>query len=141
MRLKNRYHLVRLHWEDEGPRGKFDKSGVYRAIRDSIALNFGDMGAASVQRSLNVMYFCPLSRLCMVRAARDHSFMVRQAMTFITMTQKTTVRFVTLAVCGTTRTLKRALLLQHQRVLQHTDEQARDGLLLELQTIEGMELT
>jgi hypothetical protein len=67
--------------------------------------------------------------------------MVRQAMTFVTTAQKHALRFVTLAVCGTTRTLKRALVLHHKRIMQEDTPEHAEGLLLELQTINGMELT
>ena len=143
VRFKNRYILARIRWGDKGQSGaKVERSGVYRAIRDSISENFGEFGLACVQRSLNLMYYCPVTNFCLVRAARDHCAMVKQALALATAVQRRAMYFATLAVCGTTRTLKRALLKQHRAVLAAAPEGPRRiELAKEEQNIADMEIT
>ena len=70
MRLKNRYLLLELDWKDGRVDESMQESAIQIAIRDSIGVNFGDYGIALCGGVLQVKYYNPLTRMCMLRCAR-----------------------------------------------------------------------
>ncbi|CAG8433810.1 12499_t:CDS:2 [Ambispora gerdemannii] len=56
---------------------------IHHALRDSICLNFGDVGIGCVSSSLNVKYFSPFTNNGILRVSRDHYRIIWGALTFI----------------------------------------------------------
>lgn len=116
VRFKTRYLLleVRLDHDPSSRPPALEPATIYHAIKSSVALNFGDEGSARVARTLHVKYFCPTTGLCVVRAGRDDADMVRHSMFFMSSIKRCPASLHTLRVAGSTRTMRRAAVLQHR---------------------------
>eukprot|EP00741_Cyanophora_paradoxa_P020031 tig00021217_g19333.t1 len=114
VRFKNRYVLAELHWED----GKFDEElaagHVLAAVRASIQTNFGDIGTARTQQSLQVKYFNNVTNLLIMRVARGPHQDAWAALNFITKIKNRTVTIRVIHVAGTIRSCQKKAL-EHDR--------------------------
>ncbi|KAL9998768.1 putative ribonuclease P [Helianthus debilis subsp. tardiflorus] len=56
---------------------------IYKAIKDSILVNFGECGLASSLVSFQVKYVNPITKVCIIRASRDEHQKVWAATTMV----------------------------------------------------------
>ncbi|KAI8848877.1 hypothetical protein BC829DRAFT_393242 [Chytridium lagenaria] len=82
VRFKNRYLLFEVTYANGLIHETLHAGNFANAIRDSVELNFGDIGLGSIAGSFVVKYFSPYTGVGIVRVARDHVKMVWAAMTF-----------------------------------------------------------
>jgi len=71
VRFKNRWLLLEFI-PCTSPSSALSSKQIYNALRDSIIENFGDAGWGAVGGSLTIKYFSPMTRICIIRVARDH---------------------------------------------------------------------
>ena len=71
VRFKNRYLLCEVRYADDRTDAGFTEKDLYDVVRDSIALNFGDLGSGQLSVSLGVKYWNPITGLAILRIARD----------------------------------------------------------------------
>ena len=83
---------------------------IYRSLRDSIAQNFGLVGAASAD--VQVRLYDPRMRLAIVKTTRDGYPIVRSSLTLLTQIKQggdvLKVVATTISVCGSARTARNA---------------------------------
>jgi len=74
VRFKNRWLLVEFIPAASSPLSAPDNTlsskDIFNALKQSVLLNFGDVGWGEVGASLAVKYFSPMTNLCIVRVAR-----------------------------------------------------------------------
>jgi ribonuclease P/MRP protein subunit POP5 len=80
---------------------------IYDALRDSIALNFGDFGYGENSASMSVKYWNPVTGLAIIRSSRDDFRQILAALFFITHVKARKVKISTLYCAGTIRTCER----------------------------------
>lgn len=56
VRFKNRYLLCEIKWEDDRYDPNIKNKDLYDALKDSIGMNFGDLGMGLAATSLSVKY-------------------------------------------------------------------------------------
>ena len=84
VRFKNRYLLCELRYADERCDSGYTHKDLYDLIRDSVALNFGDLGAGRLSISLGVKYWNAITGLVVVRIAREDLRTLWAAVSLIT---------------------------------------------------------
>ena len=135
-----RFLLVRVQFLDGRPTPTL--SVLNTAIRDSVIENFGDFGSGLVLSSLQTRHYTPHAELCCVRVARQHARMVRGAISLVRFIQRQVVILTVVQICGSSRTLRRAMLSvlkEHTIHLDRGDAAARKEIerlqrdLIELQ--------
>lgn len=74
VRMRNRYLLCAIEYErdSEATVARLSPRALHAAIRASVELNFGDVGAGRALPSLAVKFWSPALGLAIVRAHRDH---------------------------------------------------------------------
>ncbi|KAF5831184.1 hypothetical protein DUNSADRAFT_13487 [Dunaliella salina] len=124
VRFKNRYLLVRLNWKDRAAEG-LNELGLVKALRDSLEVQFGDVGLGSSFQSLQVKWYSPFSRLGVVRCDREACKQVCSSIAQLKDINFRKVVVEPLHVCGTMQACQRHTqrlntvdlksLLPHQR--------------------------
>eukprot|EP01117_Protostelium_nocturnum_P014120 TRINITY_DN5333_c0_g1_i2.p1 TRINITY_DN5333_c0_g1~~TRINITY_DN5333_c0_g1_i2.p1 ORF type:complete len:133 (-),score=32.13 TRINITY_DN5333_c0_g1_i2:206-604(-) len=84
VRIKHRYILTEIGFEDEKERRKIDTSKLYWTIRNSIQLHFGDFGMGSLLSSLQVKYWNKETGICIIRCSRDQYQLCWSSLTWVT---------------------------------------------------------
>ncbi|KAG2449092.1 hypothetical protein HYH02_005840 [Chlamydomonas schloesseri] len=101
VRLKNRYLLVEVHYKD----GKLDESynelAVLTAIRDAVAVNFGDYGLGCNLSSLQVKFYSPFTGTCIVRCATSENERVITSLALMTEVKGRPAALRLLRIAGT----------------------------------------
>lgn len=142
VRFKNRYLVIHISFE-EGKLENFNAHFVCAIIRDSIELNFGDEGYASIIPSLSVKYYNPLTGLGIVRVGRDHFRKAWLAITWIGDIKKQFCCIRTLHVGGTIKSCQKFAInydKQEIRKLYSKDAKCRELLEQSMQTISKIEI-
>ncbi|GFR39911.1 hypothetical protein Agub_g417 [Astrephomene gubernaculifera] len=120
VRLKNRYLLLEISWKD----GKLDESYndnvLLQALRDSVALNFGDFGLGSNLSSLQVKYYSPYTDVGIVRCATAEHERVVAALALMTDVRQRPAAVRVLRVAGTLATCKEAAVARSAEKLLRT---------------------
>lgn len=100
VRFKNRYLLVGIQWKD----GRYDESvtdtSLVQCLRESVQLNFGDVGLATAVTALQVKYLNPVTSLFILRCSRDQLRDILCALTVTTTLAQQSVVFRVLHVAG-----------------------------------------
>ncbi|KAF9487825.1 hypothetical protein BDN71DRAFT_1485237 [Pleurotus eryngii] len=84
VRFKNRWLLVEFIPLHEATNNALNGQQIFNALKQSILANFGDTGWGAVGMSLNVTYFSPVTKICIIRVARDHHNLAWAALTLVT---------------------------------------------------------
>ncbi|KAJ7264863.1 hypothetical protein B0H12DRAFT_1101164 [Mycena haematopus] len=88
VRFKNRWLLVELipasNSNPNSSATRLDGQKIWSALRQSILVNFGDVGWGSVASSVTVKYYSPTTNICIIRVARDHHKIAWGALTLMT---------------------------------------------------------
>lgn len=71
VRFKNRYPLAEVIWKDGRADDGLTEAILLGALRESLAINFGDSGVGLALQSLQVKYFNPLTNLLILRCGRE----------------------------------------------------------------------
>ena len=71
VRFKNRYLLAELWWHDGRVDDSLNDAVLLGLLRQSVALNFGDVSAGAALSSIALKYWNPVTGLAIVRCGRD----------------------------------------------------------------------
>ncbi|KAI8901406.1 hypothetical protein BC833DRAFT_578042 [Globomyces pollinis-pini] len=114
VRIKNRYLLCQIRFKDdilaEGINGKL----LAAAIKFNIQDLFGDYGAR-ISSTLQVKYYSPYTGLAIIKTGREHSRLVWNAITFITMLKSTPCVITVVHVSGTIKKLQQYAVIFNQK--------------------------
>lgn len=103
VRFKNRYLLCEVRYGDERCDSGYTYKDLYDLMRDSVALNFGDLGAGRLSISLGVKYWNAITGLVVVRIAREDLRTLWAAVSLITQIKSRKARIQVLHCAGTIR--------------------------------------
>ncbi|KAA1091857.1 hypothetical protein PGTUg99_011081 [Puccinia graminis f. sp. tritici] len=132
VRFKNRYLLIQLIYgphesstigsnHQPGPSGtkQVNEKSLIDLIRQSIQLNFGDLGAGEAGADLTVKYYSPTTSNLILRCKRDQVTKVRASLLFINqINPQTPVIFNVIHVSGTIRKTQSFLIeFDRQQIL------------------------
>jgi len=117
VRFKNRYLLTELQWEDDKRPQELNSFLILNTIKESIQSNFGDFGIGSIQMSLQVKYFNPVTNICIIRGSRNYFQMLWNSVTFINNMKKIPVSFCVLHVGGTMKLCQKAAIKYDKELL------------------------
>jgi RNase P/RNase MRP subunit POP5 len=86
VRFRNRYLLCTVEYEQSEDVALSQLSGriIHAAVKSSVELNFGDVGAGQANPVLSVKLWSAPLALAIIRASRDHFTTVWSAITLIT---------------------------------------------------------
>lgn len=142
VRYKNRYLTMELVWSATGS-GVRNGSGRSRiphdtaagcsreyaelltAVRESLQLNFGDLGLGQSIGSLQVKYLSPMTSTCVVRCSREHSEQVWAAITLITELNRRAVLLRMVDFSGNVQTCRQKLWKHEGRRLECLRSQSK----------------
>mmetsp|Transcript_58581 Transcript_58581/g.66795 ORF Transcript_58581/g.66795 Transcript_58581/m.66795 type:complete len:154 (+) Transcript_58581:34-495(+) len=125
VRFKNRYIVVELRTRDANSSLFSLTSQHFRnSIRDAIDDNFGLLGAAKCHQSLNIKFWDPLTKLAIIRIARDHAQILQQTLLFISSINNQEVQFNTIYVGATIKHCEMNCREFINRWLSHTTKNA-----------------
>jgi ribonuclease P/MRP protein subunit POP5 len=129
MRFKNRYLLCELQWENGKLLESVSSYTILNAIKESIEVNFGDLGLGRCLQSLQVKYYNYLTGLCILRVSRDHFHLMMASLTFLSQIQQRPVNFHTLRVTGTIRSCQKFAIDYNRRqlmaIISHEEQKAQ----------------
>ena len=140
MRFKNRYLLVQLIPTVSATASlpALSSSSIYRDLRHSLLLNYGEFGYGQCSGSLQVKYCNSRTGLLLIRCSRDDWQLVRQALAMLRelsgeqSKERVSVVSNVLHVSGTIRRSQR-VAVQHTRAVlvgqwrRRVDERQRAG--------------
>lgn len=92
---------------------------VSKAIKDSILLNFGECGLASLLLSFQVKYVNPITKLSIIRASREDYQKVWSAITMVRSVGNCPVMFNLLDLSGSIKACKNAALKCDESKFEH----------------------
>eukprot|EP00457_Paulinella_chromatophora_P016946 gb/GEZN01017869.1/.p1 GENE.gb/GEZN01017869.1/~~gb/GEZN01017869.1/.p1 ORF type:complete len:149 (+),score=25.44 gb/GEZN01017869.1/:42-488(+) len=118
MRFKNRYLLLELCLEGNKIDERLSANLIYKALRELLKENFGDMGLGCLLQSFQVKYFSNATNLCILRASRDNYRLLWTCATLVTSMNGTPGYFRSLYLGGTMRTCQRAAIAYNQQLLK-----------------------
>lgn len=101
---------------------KAQTSALTKVIRNSVALNFGDLGIASIPRTMQIRYWSPELSVLVLRTSRDSASVVWSAMTLVS----SPVIFRCLHIAGSIRLLKRRFLNHVNKCKLPLEDQERE---------------
>ncbi|XP_057826587.2 probable ribonuclease P/MRP protein subunit POP5 [Cryptomeria japonica] len=138
--FKHRYMLfeifVNLDREGKGEdEVTFSEHGITLAIKQSLEVNFGEYGLAASLNRLQVQYFNPITKLCVVRCLRREHQKVWCAITLITSIGRCSAFFNLLDLNGSIRASRKYALKYdkakfEQYKLMQGDRQSEETLKL-----------
>jgi ribonuclease P/MRP protein subunit POP5 len=114
VRFRNRYLLCTVEFELGGDRAVAQVTArtLYAAVRSSVEINFGDVGAGNAIPVLSMKLWSPPLALAIIRASRDHYTTVWAAITMINALPQTNpdnpVRISVIHVGATIRACQKA---------------------------------
>ncbi|PNW88361.1 hypothetical protein CHLRE_01g026100v5 [Chlamydomonas reinhardtii] len=101
VRLKNRYLLVEVDYKDNKLDESFNELAILTAIRESVAVNFGDYGLGCNLSSLQVKYYSPFTGTCIVRCATSENERVVTSLALMTEVKGRPAALRLLRIAGT----------------------------------------
>ncbi|KAK4046448.1 RNA-binding protein pop5 [Microbotryomycetes sp. JL201] len=118
--------------------GFLNESALMQTLRDSLAANFGDIGAGEVGGTFSIKYFSQQTHTAIIRVSRQHFRTLWAALTLLRALHGQPVIARVVHVGGTIRkTQHAAIALDRQKILKHaartrmTDKQIIETRLLE----------
>eukprot|EP00808_Paulinella_micropora_P003492 g75663.t1 len=118
MRFKNRYMLLELCLQGGKIDERLSANHIYKALRELLQDNFGDMAVGRLLQPLQVKYFSNTTNLCIVRASRDDYRLVWACATLLTSINGTPACLRSLYLGGTLRTCQRAAIAYNEQLLK-----------------------
>jgi len=103
VRFKNRYLLCEVRYGDERCDSGYTHKDFYDLVRDSIALNFGDLGSGRLSVSLGIKYWNAITGLAVLRIAREDLRTLWAAVSLISYIKARKARVQVLHCAGTIR--------------------------------------
>ncbi|PIA33237.1 hypothetical protein AQUCO_01700041v1 [Aquilegia coerulea] len=115
VRFRNRYLVMEIFLDPNKELAKDDPIiittyNVSKAIKDSILQNFGECGLASLVGSFQVTYVNPITKLCIIRVAREGLEKLWSSTTMVRSIGNCPVIFNLLDLSGSIRACKVAAL-------------------------------
>lgn len=122
VRFKNRYLLCVLEHDGDGDGNPFEKvtvGNILGAVKESIQVNFGDVGVGTLNASLAIKYWSAPLSMVLIRAARDHYQLVWASLAMITELSglPVTICFRVIHVGGTIRSCQKTAIEHARRVI------------------------
>ncbi|OVA06130.1 Ribonuclease P/MRP protein subunit [Macleaya cordata] len=113
--FRNRYMVMEVFLDPNKDLARDDpiiisQFNVSKAIKDSILINFGECGLAASLGSFQVKYVNPITKLCIIRAAREEYQKVWSSITMIRSIGNCPVIFNLLDLSGSIKACKSAAL-------------------------------
>ncbi|CAD8090044.1 unnamed protein product [Paramecium sonneborni] len=99
VRFKNRYFLC--EYIQENQEREFSERDLLLEIRDQVQYHFGDFGSGKIQFSFQVKYLNSVSRLFILRVARDYKNIIWSTLLFMTMFRQIPIKIRILGCSGT----------------------------------------
>ncbi|PVZ98666.1 hypothetical protein BB558_005322 [Smittium angustum] len=145
VRFKNRYISFKIDIENEYEIQSGSKeskksvvnlsiSDIDSTIRTFVNSNYGDAGMSLLIGNMTVKYFSPVTKLGILRVARDHYRMLWSSLTMISQIKSKRCRFSVLHISGTiNKCQKAAISFDRELILKHFKEELRikDSILIE----------
>lgn len=116
MQFKNRYMIFEVFLDPNGDLKmkedpvRLTSFNIYKAIKDSFLVNFGECGLASTIGSFQVKYVNHITKLCIVRSSREEYQKLWSAITMVRSVGNCPVVFNFLDSSGNIRACKAAAL-------------------------------
>ncbi|KAF8410975.1 hypothetical protein HHK36_003513 [Tetracentron sinense] len=128
--FKNRYMVMEIFLDPNRDLARDDpiivtQFNLSKAIKDSMLINFGECGLAATLGSFQVKYVNPITKLCIIRTAREEYQKVWSAMT---MDSKNDCFFV----LGSIKACKNAAIKCDEAKFEQYKFLVRDGLTPEI---------
>jgi ribonuclease P/MRP protein subunit POP5 len=119
VRFKNRYLVVEIIWETPVQQRKLHltKDQILAYIKESIGMNFGEFGIATVISTLQVKYYNDATNICILRCPREQFRMVWGALTLITRIENEAAILRVIHVGGTLRSCQTQAIKFDRKVL------------------------
>ncbi|XVF65250.1 hypothetical protein PTKIN_Ptkin09bG0232200 [Pterospermum kingtungense] len=113
--FKNRYMVMEVFLDPNKEISGDDpivitQFNISKAIKDSILVNFGECGLASMVGSFQVKYVNPITKLCVIRTSREEYQKVWSAISMVRSIGNCPVLFNLLDLSGSIRACKNAAL-------------------------------
>ncbi|SCV68181.1 BQ2448_302 [Microbotryum intermedium] len=141
VRFKHRYLLVHLLFPSlspEDPTRPLHESDLIKVLRESLSVNFGDLGAGTVGGLFSIKYFSPTTRILIIRVAREHAQTLWCALTLLRRLGGETVIARVLHVSGTIRkTQLSAISYDRLLILESAGRLRRKGKTADADKIEA----
>ncbi|KAI3845934.1 hypothetical protein MKW92_050014 [Papaver armeniacum] len=111
--FRNRYLVMEVFLDPSKDLGKEDpiiisQFNILKAIKDSILVNFGECGLSASLGSLQVKYVNPITKVCIIRAAREEHQKVWSSITMIRSIGNCPVIFSLMDLSGSIKACKAA---------------------------------
>ena len=125
VRIKHRYFLARLVFDDKRFGHDVDSSELYRKIKDAVRALHGEYGVACMDLTLSIKYINVYTNIVMIKTRRQFHRLLWSSLPFVThINEKKGKRYVktpcflhTLYVGGTIRCCQKFLIKYHRKKL------------------------
>ncbi|KAM0790545.1 hypothetical protein ACM66B_003413 [Microbotryomycetes sp. NB124-2] len=119
--------------------GFLNESAIVQTLRDSLAVNFGDVGAGEVGGTFSIKYFSQTTHMAIIRVSRQHFRTLWAALTLLRALQGQPVIARVVHVGGTIRkTQHAAIALDRQKILERASRtQTVDKDVIETRLLES----
>lgn len=130
VRLKTRYILFEILYPGNAkldgsalslrnPAAGLSSRTLFREIRSSIQVNFGELGLGQTQSTLSLRYYSPQTQTGILRVTREHARMVQGALAYICVLEGKSVIIRVLRVSGAIKKSEQAAI-DHDQNFIHT---------------------
>ncbi|CAD8177746.1 unnamed protein product [Paramecium pentaurelia] len=99
VRFKNRYFIC--EYIQEYQEKEFSERDLLIEIRDQVQYHYGDFGSAKIQFSFQIKYLNTISRLFILRVARDYKNIIWSTLIFMNMFKGVPIKIRILGCSGT----------------------------------------
>ncbi|KAF8379873.1 hypothetical protein HHK36_027338 [Tetracentron sinense] len=135
--FKNRYMVMEIFLDPNRDLARDDpiivtQFNLSKAIKDSMLVNFGECGLAASLGSFQVKYVNPITKLCIIRTAREEYQKVWSAMTMVRSIGNCPVLFNLLDLSGSIKACKNAALKCDEAKFEQYKLLVGDGLTPEI---------
>ncbi|CAB4001836.1 Ribonuclease P MRP subunit POP5 [Paramuricea clavata] len=118
VRLKSRYLLMEIRFEDGLVDQSLSSSTVYHDILRSVENTYGDYGFGCIKMSFKVKYVNPFTGVVFVKCSRDYYRMLWHAVTFLKEVNGRQCSMNTLHLAGTINSCQRFLVKHNKKQLR-----------------------
>ncbi|XP_046840226.1 ribonuclease P/MRP protein subunit POP5-like isoform X2 [Xenia sp. Carnegie-2017] len=119
VRLKSRYLLMEMRFEDGMVDESINSSALYNEIMKSVENAYGDFGYGCIKMTFKVKYVNPYTGVVFVKCSRDYYRMLWHAITFVKKINGRQCSLTTLHLGGTIKSCQRYLLKYNKKQLSH----------------------
>ncbi|XP_028400743.1 ribonuclease P/MRP protein subunit POP5-like [Dendronephthya gigantea] len=118
VRLKSRYLLMEIQFEDGLVDQSLTSGNVYHEIMRSVENTYGHYGFSCVKMTFKVKYVNPFTGVVFVKCSRDYFRMLWHAATFVKEINARQCSINTLHLSGTINSCQRFLIKHNKKQLQ-----------------------